>query len=79
MSIKMKLVSLVSAFILVLGLVIAGVLAASSQTITMNGSVNFNITDKSLWVKEVRMQDSGEEPVVISKFTPGYINGDFDY
>ena len=79
MSIKMKLVSLVSAFILVLGLVIAGVLAASSQTITMNGSVNFNVTDKSLWVKEVRMQEAGEEPVVISNFTPGYINGDFNF
>ena len=50
MSIKMKLVSLVSAFILVLGLVITGVLAASSQTITMNGNVTFNVADKSLWV-----------------------------
>lgn len=79
MSIKMKLVSLVSAFILVLGLVITGVLAASSQTITMNGSVNFNVADKSLWVKEVRMQEAGEEPVVISNFTPGYINGDFNF
>ena len=55
----MKLVSLISAFVLVLGLVIAGVLAASSQTITMNGSVNFNVTDRSLWVKEVRMQEAG--------------------
>ena len=79
MSIKMKLVSLVSAFILVLALVITGVLAASSQTITMNGSVNFNVTDKSLWVKEVRMQEAGEDPVVISNFTPGYINGDFNF
>ena len=79
MSIKMKLVSLVSAFILVLGLVITGVLAASSQTITMNGSVNFNVTDRSLWVKEVRMQEAGEDPVIISNFTPGYINGDFNF
>ena len=79
MSIKLKLLSLISAFILVLGLVIAGVLAASSQTITMNGSVNFNVTDKSLWVKEVRMQEAGEDPVVISNFTPGYINGDFNF
>ena len=79
MSIKMKLVSCISAFILVLGLVITGVLAASSQTITMNGSVNFNVTDKSLWVKEVRMQEAGENPVVISNFTPGYINGDFNF
>lgn len=79
MSIRMKLVSLISAFVLVLGLVIAGVLAASSQTITMNGSVNFNVADKSLWVKEVRMQEAGEEPVVISNFTPGYINVDFNF
>ena len=41
MSIRMKLISLVAAFVLVLGLVITGVLASSSQTITMNGSVNF--------------------------------------
>ena len=79
MSIRMKLVSLISTFVLVLGLVITGVLAASSQTITMNGSVNFNVTDRSLWVKEVRMQEAGEEPVVISNFTPGYINGDFNF
>ena len=79
MSIKMKLVSFISSFILVLGLVITGVLAANSQTITMNGSVNFNVTDKSLWVKEVRMQESGEDPVIISNFTPGYINGDFNF
>ena len=79
MSIRIKLVSLISAFILVLGLVITGVLAASSQTITMNGSVNFNVVDKSLWVKEVRMQEAGSDPVVISNFTPGYINGDFNF
>ena len=79
MSIKMKLVSLISAFVLVLGLVIAGVLAASSQTISMNGNVNFNVNDKSLWVKEVRMQEAGGDPVVISNFTPGYINGDFNF
>ena len=79
MSIRMKLISLVAAFVLVLGLVITGVLAASSQTITMNGSVNFNVTDKSLWVKEVRMQESGSDPVVVSNFTPGYINGDFNF
>ena len=75
----MKLVSCISAFILVLGLVVTGVLAASGQTITMNGSVNFNVTDRSLWVNEVRMQETGEDPVVISKFTPGYINGDFNF
>lgn len=79
MSIKLKLISLISAFLLVLGLIVVGVLAASSQTITMHGNVNFVVNDKSLYVKEVRMQEAGGEMEVISNFTPGYINGNFDF
>ena len=77
MSIKMKLVSLISLFILVLGIVVIGVLAASQQTLTMTGSVNFNVADRSLWVKQVRIkQDNGTDPVPVTKFLPGYINGE---
>ena len=77
MSIKMKLVSLISLFILVLGLVVIGVLAASQQTLTMTGSVNFNVADRSLWVKQVRIkQDNGTDPVPVTEFLPGYINGE---
>ena len=77
MSIKMKLVSLISLFILVLGLVVIGVLAASQQTLTMSGSVNFNVADKSLWVKQVRIKmDNGSEPEPVTEFLPGYINGE---
>lgn len=79
MSAKMKLVSCIGAFILVLGLVIVGVLAASSESITMNGSVQFQVNDRSLFVKDVRMQEPGTEEVDISNFTPGYINGDFSF
>ena len=79
MSAKMKLVSCIGAFILVLGLVIVGVLAASSESITMNGSVQFQVNDRSLFVKDVRMQEPGTEEVDISNFTPGYINGDFNF
>lgn len=79
MSAKVKLISLISVFILVLGLVVVGVLAASSQTITMHGSVNFVVNDRSLYVKEVRMQEAGSDPEIISNFTPGYINGNFDF
>ena len=77
MSIKMKLVSLISLFILVLGIVVIGVLAASQQTLTMTGSVNFNVADRSLWVKQVRIkQDNGTDPVPVTEFLPGYINGE---
>ncbi len=79
MSLKMKLVSMVSAFILVLSLMLTGVLASQMQTLTMTGSVNFNVADKSLYVKQVRIKhNNGSEPQVVSDFLPGYINGNFD-
>ena len=82
-SLKVKLVSIVSAFILALSLLIVGVWAVGqSQTITMEGSVNFNVADKSLYVKDVRMQeDNNSTPYSLidqDKFMPGYINGNFN-
>ena len=84
-SLKVKLVSIVSAFILALSLLIVGVWAVGqSQTITMEGSVNFDVADKSLYVKDVRMQeDNNSTPYSLKekeqdKFMPGYINGNFN-
>ena len=78
MSAKVKLISLISAFMLVLGIIVIGVLAVSQQTLRMSGSVNFNVDDKSLYVKQVRIkQDNGSEPEPVIGFLPGYINGDF--
>ena len=79
MSAKVKLMSLISAFVLVLGIIVIGVLAVSQQTLRMTGSVNFNVDDKSLYVKQVRIkQDNGTEPEPVIGFLPGYINGDFE-
>ena len=82
-SLKVKLASIVSAFILALSLLIVGVWAVGqSQTITMEGSVNFDVADKSLYVKDVRMQeDNNSTPYSLieqDKFMPGYINGNFN-
>ena len=82
-SLKVKLVSIVSAFILALSMLIVGVWAVGqSQTITMEGSVNFDVADKSLYVKDVRMQeDNNSTPYSLKeqdKFMPGYINGNFN-
>ena len=48
----------------------------------MNGSVNFEIADKSLYVKDVRMQeDNNSAPYSLKdqdRFMPGFINGNFD-
>ena len=45
MSIKMKLVSCISAFILVLGIFIFGVLSAEQATVNLGGSISFEATD----------------------------------
>ena len=79
MSLKMKLVSALAIMFLMVGVLIVGVLGATQQTLTMTGSVNFNIADKSLYVKQVRIkQDNNSDPQIVTDFMPGYINGEFD-
>ena len=79
MSLRVKLVSAITAMILMLGVMLTGILAAQQQTLTMTGNVNFNIADKSLYVKQVRIkQDNNSDPQVVSDFLPGYINGEFN-
>ena len=82
-SLRMKLFTAISMFVVALALLIVGVWAVGeTQTITMNGSVNFEIADKSLYVKDVRMQeDVNSAPYSLKdqgKFLPGFINGNFD-
>ena len=78
MSLKIKLISCISLFMLMIGVLIIGVFAATQQQLTMEGSVSFNVPDKSLYVKDVRIkQDMASEPTSIDSFMPGYINGDF--
>ena len=63
---------------LMIGVLIIGVFAATQQQLTMEGSVSFNVPDKSLYVKDVRLQqDMESEPQSVDSFMPGYINGDF--
>ena len=79
MSLKMKLVSALAMMFLMVGVLIVGVLGATQQTLTMTGNVQFNIADKSLYVKQVRIkQDNNSEPQIVTDFMPGYINGEFD-
>ena len=79
MTLKTKLISLVAMLCLMIGVLLVGIYAAQTQTITMQGSVNFEIADKSLYMKDVRIQmDNNSEPTSIDGFLPGYINGNFD-
>ena len=80
MSLKSKLISLVTMICLVAGIMLVGIFAAQQQTLTMTGNVQFNINDRSLYVKQVRIKqdNSSAEPQVVSDFMPGYINGEFN-
>ena len=79
MNLKIKLISCISLFMLMVGVLIIGVFAATQQQLTMEGSVSFNVPDKSLYVKDVRIrQDMASEPTSIDSFMPGYINGEFN-
>ena len=73
-----KVIIFVLAFMLVFAIVMVSVLAATGKSITMNGNVQFVVNDRSLFVKEVRMQETGGISDTIT-FTPGYINGDFNF
>ena len=82
MSLKMKLVSALAMMFLMIGVLIVGIFAAQTQTITMEGSVNFEISDKTLYIQDVRVQmDNNNEPYSLKEqgeFLPGYINGNFN-
>ena len=74
MSLKIKLISVVSAFILVLSMLLVGVLAATgSFTINLKGNVEFNIDDSNLYIKDIRLSDGQTEGETIKNFMPGFV------
>lgn len=78
MSIKLKLISFVTAFVMMLSIMVVGVYALQ-QTINLEGSINFQIDDKSLWVSDERIKnDNYTEEQSIENFMPGYINNNFN-
>lgn len=78
MSAKVKLLSCISLFVLMLAVAVLGVFALGSQTITLEGNINFNIADKSLWVKSVSISNDNISEEPIDDFLPGYINSNFN-
>ena len=79
MSLKVKLISAISLFMLMLGVLVICVFAATFRQLAVTGSVSFEVADKSLYVKDVRIrQDMSSEPTSISGFEPCYMNGDFN-
>ena len=69
---------MVSAFVLVLSMLLVGVLAATQENLSISGNVSFVVADKSLWLENVTYQEAGGNEQDIAGFTPGYINGNYD-
>ena len=66
---------------LMLATLIVGVLAVT-QTINLQGTVDFNVTGKSLYLKSasVQYEEAGQEQPLeeLTSFLPGYINTEFN-
>ena len=81
-SLKVKLVSIVSAFILALSLLIVGVWAVGeAKHINLSGNVNFTISDNTLYIKDIRVREAEDltgQGTTIDNFLPGFVNGDID-
>ncbi len=69
----MKLTSAIIMFMLAIATLVIGVLAAQTQSINMEGTINFNIADRSLYLKNATL-DCGEGNERPLNITPGYIN-----
>ena len=79
MALKSKLILLLTMSAIALCIIIAGVYAAAQQKISMQGTVNFEIADQCLYLRDVRIQhDMSQSPTSVQGFRKGYINGDFD-
>ena len=79
MSLKVKLISTISAFILVLSMLFVGVFAATNNfTINLKGNVEFNIDDSTLYIKDIRLSDGLTAGETIDSFLPGFAKESFD-
>lgn len=79
MSLKVKLVSMISAFVLVFSMLLVGVLAVTGNiTINLKGNVQFNIEGSTLYVKDIRISTDMTDGQTMENFFPGFVQDSFD-
>ncbi len=79
MSLKVKLVSMISAFVLVFSMLLVGVLAVTGNiTINLKGNVQFNIEGSTLYVKDIRISTDMTDGQTMGNFFPGFVQDSFD-
>ena len=80
-SLRIKLFSAISMFVVALALLIVGVWAVGeTQHINLSGNVDFTISDNNLYIKDIRFRDAGssEQGTTIDNFIPGFVKSSFE-
>lgn len=77
-SLKIKMILIISAIVTVVSFLIIGVWATTKTfTISINGNVSFEISDNTLYVKDIRIRDADDvlgQGTTIEDFVPGFVN-----
>ncbi len=79
-SLKMKILTVAVLIAFAVSMLIVGIYAAETQKITMQGTVSFEIADKTLYVKDVRLKNDNTltgQGTTLNNFKPGFINGEY--
>ena len=80
-SLKIKLMSIISIFVLALSMLIIGVWAVGeTQCINLSGNVDFTISEGLLYIKDIRMKDADDtinQGTTIDNFIPGFVQSNF--
>ena len=76
MSLKLKAILAGALFILMIGIIIV-IVAVNQQSLTIQGNIRFNVSDKNLIIKDISYQTSGGNKTNIKDFTPCYIDDNF--
>ena len=80
-SLRMKLFTGISMFVIALSMLIIGVWAVGeTQHINLSGNVDFTISDNNLYIKDIRFRDAGssEQGTTIDNFIPGFVKSSFE-
>ena len=76
----MKILTVAVLIAFAVSMLIVGIYAAETQKITMQGTVSFEIADKTLYVKDVRLKNDNTltgQGTTLNNFKPGFINGEY--
>ncbi len=77
MTVRNKFALCVTGIAIALCMMVVGVLAVIPQTITMKGTIYIDVPDRTLYLRDARVQYGDQEPTTVQGFRKGYIYKNF--